>query len=116
VPQTDPAGVDLAVSSFSASELGWKITGTGDKGPKNLMEGEDSFLFIRGWTEDWGLFSDSCFPVSGSMVEKPPLISSDKFSQLLLNPQCPPPPPPPPREKEPETHTEIDNSTAHILI
>lgn len=65
----------------------------GEKRPKKPEKGRDSLLFTHGWAEIWGFFSDSCFPVSGPMVQKPPLISTDKFSQLLLNPKCFPPPP-----------------------
>lgn len=52
-----------------------------------------SFSHMTG-LKSGGLSSDFCFPVSSSMVQKLLLISSDKFSQLLLNPKCPPFTPP----------------------
>lgn len=61
----------------------------------------------------WGLSSCSCFPVSGSTVQEPLLIFSDKFSALLLNPQRPPPPL---WEKEAEAFKETGDPTAWFML
>lgn len=72
-----------------------------------LREESNSFLLHMAELKSRGLYSDSCFPGNESMFQTPPLIPSDNFSQLLLNPQCVLPPPLHPSQvKEANTCTE----------